>query len=731
MRQRRIAGLGESKTQGAACASGIHFPSSRSAMQPFRFAAIVLMGTGIACAQSSLTPNTLRELDGLADTPSSTVTEPKAPKSFDLSAMDTTADPCTDFYQYACGNWMKQNPIPADQSRWGNFNMLAERNQWLLYKDLEAAAKPSPSRTPLEAKYGDFYASCMNVDAVNAKGAAPLKPALDRIAGLNDKKQLAAVLTGLERENGTDAIFNFEVQQDEKDSSLQIAAVRQGGLGLPDRSYYIEKAERETKIRDQYVEHMTKMFVLAGDTPEQAAAEAKSVMAIETALAEGSLSRTDLREPTNRYHIKTVAELEQMAPGFDWSTYFGKIGIGSFESLNVAQPGFIEALNKAIEAESLDAWKSYLRWHAIHDAAPWLSDNFVQENYNFYNATLQGAKELQPRWKRCTRLTDIQLGEAVGQDWVRKNFPPAAKENMTKLVAALDKALGEDIQQLPWMGDETKKAAEAKLALYRNKIGYPDNWRDYSKFTVERGDLMGNVNRGSEFEQQRNLNKLGKPVDETEWGMTPPTVNAYYEPSLNDINFPAGILQPPFYSLTGDEAVNFGGIGVVIGHEMTHGFDDEGSKYDGKGNLREWQTPADRKAFTERTDCEVQEYDKFAPEPGSNVNGKLTLGENTADNGGIRIAFLALENTLAAQSKQLDGPKQEGFTPAQRFFIGFGQIWCESRRPEYSRMMVKVDPHSPGKFRVNGTVQNFEEFGKAFGCKKGAPMYPENACRVW
>lgn len=700
-------------------------------MHPFRITAVVLLGTGFAWAQNGFTSHTLPGVVALADTSDAAPAEPKAPKMFDTSAMDTSADPCTDFYQYACGNWATHNPMPADQSRWGNFNMLREYDQWLLYRELEAATKPSPSRTPLEAKYGDFFASCMDEAAVNAKGDAPLKPALKRIAGLKDKKQLANALTELQRRDGTDAMFRFRVEQDDKDSSKQIASVSQGGLGLPDRSYYIEKAERETKIRDEYVAHMTKMFQLVGDTPEQAAAEAKNVMTIETALAEGSLSRTERRDPAKNYHIKTVAELEQMAPAFDWSGYFGKIGIGSFASLNVAQPGFIEALNKQIADESLDAWKSYLRWHAIHEAAPWLSAPFVEENYNFYNATLQGAKEIQPRWKRCTQLSDEALGEAVGQNWVKKNFPPEAKENMTKLVAALDKALAEDIQQLPWMSEETKKAALEKLALYRNKIGYPEKWRDYSKFIVKRDDLLGNVNRGDEFERQRNLNKLGKPVDETEWGMTPPTVNAYYNPSQNDINFPAGILQPPFYSVKADPALNFGGIGMVIGHEMTHGFDDQGSQYDGKGNLREWQTPADRKAFTERTECEVKEYDNFAPEPGANLNGKLTLGENTADNGGIRIAFLALENTLAEEGKNVDGPEIDGYTPAQRFFISYGQIWCESRRPEYSRMMVKVDPHSPGKFRVNGVVQNFDEFGKAFHCKKGTPMYPENSCRVW
>jgi putative endopeptidase len=694
--------------------------------------ACLLASLALAAASASA-QITLPELQALADdTASVTPTPPKTPRMFDMSAMDTKADPCTDFYQYVCGNWVKDNPIPPDQVRWGRFQELTEHNQYLLWQDLQKAAQPSADRSPLEAKYGDFYASCMNTEQVNQLGLKPLEPALERINALSDKKQLASVLSTLEREDGLTATpFRFMVQQDQMNSSKQIAALMQAGLALPDRSFYLDQGDRQEKLRNAYVQHMTKMFELTGDDAAKAAGEAKAVIAIETALAQGSLSRTDLRQPQNRYHIQSVADLEKAAPGFDWSAYFDSIGIGKFDTLNVGQPAFVETLQKQIDTESLDAWKSYLRWHVLHDAAPWLSDKYADENFDFFGKVLTGAREQQPRWKRCTRLTDQQLGEAVGQDWVKKNFPPEAKENMQKLVAALDKALAEDIKTLPWMSETTKAQAEQKLALYRNKIGYPEHWRDYSKFTVKRDDLLGNVDRGDEFERQRNLNKLGKPVDETEWGMTPPTVNAYYNPSQNDINFPAGILQPPFYQLSSDPAVNFGGIGVVIGHEMTHGFDDQGSKYDGHGNLREWQTPDDRKEFEQRTDCEVNEYNQFETAPGTHLNGQLTLGENTADNGGIRIAYMALMNTLQQEGAAAESRKIDGYTPDQRFFIAFGQIWCSNQTEQSARLLAKTDPHSTGKWRVDGTVQNFDAFARAFNCKKGQPMYPENSCRVW
>jgi putative endopeptidase len=529
--------------------------------------------------------------------------------------------------------------------------------------------------------------------------------------------------------------YALYVQQDQKDSSQQIASTRQGGLTLPDRSYYLTDDARSEKLRGEYVDHVTKMFVLLGDTAAQAAEEAKSVMTIETALAKGSIDRVEMRDPAKVYHIMTLVELQALSPDYDWKAYLAGIPLGEFKTLNVATPDFFKAMNAELDAASLESIKSYLRWHALRTAAPALSKPFVQEDFNFFSATLQGQKEDTPRWKRCTRATDMALGEAVGQDWVKQNFPPDAKANMEKLVAALELALAQDIKELPWMSDATKVEAKAKLDAIRNKIGYPENWRNYSSLTVKRDDYLGNMERSAEFERARNLAKLDKPVDEKEWGMTPPTVNAYYSPSENDINFPAGILQPPFFDNSKDPAVNFGGIGTVIGHEMTHGFDDQGSKYDPKGNVRPWFTAEDRAKFTERTDCEVKEYDGFKVAEGQNLNGKLTLGENTADNGGIRIAYQALEEVLAKQGAAaepgyVDG-KRDGYTPQQRFFLAFGQLWCQNQTEQSARVLAKTDPHSTGEWRTKGTLQNFDEFGKAFGCKVGQPMMPTNSCRVW
>ena len=663
------------------------------------------------------------------DTPSGPTSIPKAPVMFDTAAIDKTADPCTDFYQYACGNWRKANPIPADQVRWGRFNELADRNTYLLYNELKAAAEAPKS--PLQKKYGDFFAACMDTATVDKLGDKPIEPQLKEIDALKSGRDLARLNIEFFHQGGGGELINVGVGQDQKDSSQQILQTGQGGLTLPDRDFYLNETEHYKTIRDQYVQHMVRMFQLVGDSPEQAQKEASAVLAIETELAKGSMDRVELRDPAKRYHIMSIAEVQQLTPAYNWSEYLKGIGLADAKSLNVSSPGYLKTANEELASATLPDLKSYLRWHLIHGRAPLLAKPFEDENFAFFSATLNGQKEEQPRWKRCTRMTDAALGEAVGQDWVRQNFPPDAKDNMEKLVHALEAALAQDIQQLPWMSDETKVQAKAKLDAIRDKIGYPAKWRDYSSVTVRRDDLVGNVEHSAYFERERNLHKYGQPVDETEWGMTPPTVNAYYNPPQNDINFPAGILQPPFYDNTKDPAVNFGGIGVVIGHEMTHGFDDQGSKYDLHGNVRVWWTPEDLAKFKDRTECEAKEYDQFEVAPGQNLNGHLTLGENTADNGGIRIAFQALQSVMA-QNPSIEPAKLDGYTPDQRFFIAFGQIWCENTREQAARVQAKTDPHSTGHWRVNGTVQNFDEFGKAFGCKAGAPMMPASGgCRVW
>jgi putative endopeptidase len=711
------------------------FPASRAffasslLFAPVLSAGIFFSGQNLYAQSMLLEPTYAAAGEDAAPAP------PKSVGSLDLTAIDKTADPCTDFYQYACGNWVKDNPVPADQVRWArSFSLLGERNRYLLWQELDKASKDP--KTPLEKKYGDYFAACMNTAAIESNGLTPLKPALEEISTFSDSKKLANLMGELLDGGNAAPLFQFGVSQDDRDSSKQIAQTAQGGLSLPDRDYYLSDSPRFQKIREEYVAHVTKMFELAGDSPEKAAAEAASVMKIETALAKGSMSRIEMRKPENRYHIKTVAELQALSPDFDWPVYISATKIGHFDTLNVATPDFFKALNELIDSEPADAWKAYFRWHQLHAAASNLPKPFFDENFEFFGKTLAGQKEPTPRWKQCTQMTDMALGEAVGQDWVKEHFPPAAKQTMDKLVLALEKSLGDDIKTLDWMSDDTKKEAESKLSMIRNKIGYPEKWRDYSALEVKRDDLMGNLRREAVFARNYRLSKLGKPVDEREWGMTPPTVNAYYSSSMNDINFPAGILQPPFFDFKADPAVNFGGIGVVIGHEMTHGFDDQGSKFDGKGNLREWQTAEDRKKFNERTDCEVKEYDGFEASPAhdgmpaQNLKGALTLGENTADNGGLRIAYMALLDTLAAEHKTIED-KIDGYTEAQRYFLSFGQIWCQNQTDQGARQSAMTDPHSPGRWRTNGSVQNFDEFGKAFGCKKGQPMYPEHSCRVW
>ena len=667
----------------------------------------------------------LSTIVALAQTDSSTKPGP----GFSIDNIDKTLDPCVDFYQYACGNWLKRSEIPADQSIWASFTELDERKLVTLHDILEKASASDPKRSPIDAKIGDFYGSCMDEKGVEAKGLDSLKPELDRIAAVNDK---AALIDAIARVHliGPNPLFNFYSNSDLHNADQVIAYIDQGGLSLPDRDYYIKDDARMTEMRNHLVEYVTQMFTLTGQSSTQAADSAQTVLRIETALAKASMDRTLRRDPKNRDHKMARDAAIALAPTFHLDRYFTDASVPAFSELNVVNPDFFKQVNGVIDSEPLDSLKTYVSWHLLRGAAPWLSQPFVDANFKMRQA-LTGQKEIQARWKRCVELTDDSLGEALGQKYVELTFGADGKQRMLKMVDALEKSLDEDIHGLPWMSEETKKQAKVKLQAIRNKIGYPDVWRDYGSLTVVRGDLLGNFLRANEFESKRQIAKISKPLDRNEWGMTPPTVNAYYSGSYNEIVFPAGILQPPFFDKKMDDAVNFGGIGLVIGHELTHGFDDQGRKFDPQGNLRDWWTAEDGKEFEKRVSCVADEYSNFVAVDDLKLNGRLTLGENTADNGGARIALMALEHMIAEDKTGKEGQKIDGYTPEQRFFLGFGRVWCEKRRPEFERMQVTTNPHSTGQWRVNGVVQNMPEFQKAWGCKAGQPMVSANACHVW
>jgi putative endopeptidase len=648
----------------------------------------------------------------------------------DPSLRDTSTDPCVNFFQYACGTWLKHNPIPPDRSSYGIDTQLTENNNLVLKSILEHASDPAVQRDPDTQKIGDFYATCMDTQAIDKAGLSGLQPTLDRINGLTSTKDLAPLVAAMQR-NGVQVLFRLSSDEDYKDARHMIATASQPRLGLPEKGYYLRTDEKSVTLRKQYLEHVTHMLTLAGEPADQAAADASRVLDLETKMATGSLSREEMRDPAKLYHPTELARFRSQVGAFDVDTYLRTLGTPAFTSLNVSTPAYFDALNKILPEIDLVSLKALLRWDLLHSTpGTALPDALDNEQFAFYGKTLRGQPEQQVRWKRCVESVDGSLGEALGRVYVAQQFSAQDKARNTEIMKNIEAAMGRDIQQLDWMSAPTKTKAEDKLAAVTNKIGYPDRWRDYSSLTITRGDAVGNERRAAAFEHHRTLAKIGRPTDKQEWDMSPPTVNAYYNPQDNTVNFPAGILQPPYYDPHMGDAVNYGQAGGLEGHELTHGFDDEGRQFNGEGNFSEWWTPVDEQKFKERADCVVKQYDGFVAVDDLHVNGKLTLGENIADIGGVRLGYLAWQHRLKEQ-----GAKPEadlgGMTPAQQFFTAYAQSWCSSTRPETMRLRVQTDPHSPEEYRVNGVVENLPEFQQAFGCKAGQPMVSANVCRIW
>ena len=649
---------------------------------------------------------------------------------FDPADLDRSANACVNFDQFANGGWKARNPIPAAYPSWGSFNILAEHNRDVLHEILDETAKEtSAAPGSNEQKVGDFYATCMDTSAIDSEGIKPLQPELDRIAAIQDRAGLEKEFEHLQS-IGINAPFLVDSTQDFKDSTKVTGEIDQRGLGLPDRDYYTKEDEKSKDTRAKYVAHVAKMFELMGDSAETAATEAKTVMDMETALAKASMTRVDRRNPDNVYHPMSVAQIKTLAPHFNWDGYFEAVGLAGKGEINVTSPDFFKEVDKQLATTSLADWKTYLRWHLINSTAASLSEPFVDEDFNFKGKVLQGTQENLERWKRCVRYTDSGLGEALGQVYVKKAFSPQAKAHALEMVHNLEAALKDDITTLPWMSEATRQQAIGKLEAFAEKIGYPDRWRDYSKLKIDRGPYVFDMLRARTFEFNRDLAKVGKPVDRTEWLMTPSTVNAYYNPQMNEIVFPAGILQPPFYDPKADDAYNYGGIGAVIGHEMTHGFDDQGNKFDKVGNLKNWWTPEDKKRFDERAACIVNQFDGFEVEKGLHENGKLVSGEAIADLGGLTIAYAAYQKSLQGKPKP---PVVDGFTADQRFFLGYAHVWATNMRPQFKRLLTNVDPHPLAHFRVNGTLSNMPAFAKAFQCKPDDPMVRPagERCQIW
>ncbi len=650
--------------------------------------------------------------------------------SLNVNAMDRTADPCENLYQFACGGWIKNNPIPADQSRWSTYRKASVDNQRYLWGILEDVSQDRPGRSATQQMIGDYFAACMNLETIEELGAEPLAPELKAIAALQSKQEMGALIAYLiSRTDSSGFFFAIGSQQDAKDSQQVIGAVYAGGLGLPGREYYLDDDANKPETRRQYLDHLSKSFQLLGETTDQSTAHADTVMRIEHELATASFTMVERRDPHKNYNRRTLDELTAMAPAIDWKLVFETTTLKPEPWLNIAQPAFIEKVQTLIENESLDDLKTYLRWHLVNVRAEILSKPFRDQDFAFYSSQLRGIKEQRPRWRICVSLVDKQLGEALGREFVKRNFPPEIRDKARRMSLQIQAAMAERIDQLAWMGPETRAQAHDKLRKMRDKIGYPDQWRDYSSIDIERNDFFGNATRATQFDLHRQLDRIGKPVDLDEWFMTPAMVNAYYNASMNDINFPAGVLMPPLYDPKMDDAPNYGNTGGTIGHELVHGFDDEGRKYDGDGNLREWWTEEDAASFEQRANCIREQYAGYNVIDDIFINSELTSGEDIADLGGLILAWSAWKRETA--DKELAAADE--LTPEQRFFVGFAQWACAAERPEALRLHAATDPHSPPIYRINGVVVNMPEYGEAFNCGPAAAMVekPEEICRIW